>query len=82
MFQMGPVFRIDKDAEKMQLGDQLTMVSLDFIADQLGNLHLQDPEPPVQEEEQQPAIYTFLAGIKDIMEGRPLALAHHMDHHA
>lgn len=40
MFLMGLIFRIDNDAEKMQLGDQLTIDSLDFIADQLENLHL------------------------------------------
>lgn len=38
MFQMGLSVRIDDDAEKMQLGDQLTIGNLDFITDQLRNL--------------------------------------------
>jgi hypothetical protein len=36
---MGIIFNFD-DMEKMQLGAEITFSSLDFIADQLGNLHL------------------------------------------
>ena len=76
------IFRINEDAEKMEPSDEITFNSLHFVGDQLGNLYLQDPEPPVQEEEQPPAIYMFLAGLEDAMEERPLALAHHMNLYA
>jgi hypothetical protein len=36
----------------------------------------------VQEEEQLPAIYMFLAGLKDTVEEGPLALANHMNLYA
>jgi dsDNA-binding SOS-regulon protein len=54
------------DLEKMQLGSEITFDSLDFIADQLRNLHLQELKPAVQEEEQ-PSICIFLAGLEDAM---------------
>lgn len=40
---MGIVFNFDS-TDKMELGFEITYGSLDFIADQLGNHHLQEPE--------------------------------------
>ena len=39
MFRTAVIFNID-DAEKLQPGFEITFGSLDFITDQLGNLHL------------------------------------------
>jgi hypothetical protein len=54
------------DLEKMQLGSEITFDSLDFVTDQLRNLHLQELKPAVQEEES-PSICIFLAGLEDVM---------------
>lgn len=77
---MGLVFNFD-DIDKMQPGPEITFDSLDFVADQLGNLYLQEPNPPMQEEEP-PSICMFLAGLEETMETGPLALANHMDLYA
>ena len=45
VFQMGLIFRFD-DIEKVQPRDEITFSSLDFNADQLGNLRQKDLEPP------------------------------------
>jgi hypothetical protein len=37
---MGLIFKFDDNVERMQLGKKITFGNLDFIADQLGNLHL------------------------------------------
>jgi hypothetical protein len=46
MFRMGIIINIDDAAERMQPGEKITFGSLDFIADQFGDLHLQEPEHP------------------------------------
>jgi hypothetical protein len=48
---MGIIINIDGDAEKMQPSERITFGSLDFITDRFGNLHLQEPKPPMEEEE-------------------------------
>ena len=40
MFQMGLIFKVSDDTEKMQLGDKITFRSLDFTPNQLRNLRL------------------------------------------
>jgi hypothetical protein len=74
-------FNLD-DVEKMQPSVEITFSRLDFISDQLENLHLQEPEPPVQEEEQPPSIFMFLTGLEDTVKAGPLALSHHMNLYA
>jgi hypothetical protein len=81
MFQMGVVFNFD-DVEKMQPSTEITFGGLDFIVNQLGNLHLQEGEPPMQEDEQPPSICLFLVGIENAMEAGPLVLAGHMNLHS
>jgi hypothetical protein len=60
------------DMKKMQPVTEITFGSLDFVTDQLGNLHLQEPELAMQEEEQSPSICMFLAGLEDAMEVGPI----------
>jgi hypothetical protein len=48
VFQMEIITNIDDVAGRMQLGEKITFGSLDFIADQFGDLHLQVPELPVE----------------------------------
>jgi hypothetical protein len=67
----------------MQPSTEIIFDSLDFIANQLRNLHLQDPKPPVLEEEEEPlAICMFLVGLKDVMEEGSLTLPNHMNLYA
>ena len=51
---MGIIFNFGNDTEKMQPGEKISFGKLDFIANQLENLHLQELEMPEQEEEQCP----------------------------
>lgn len=51
----------------MQPDAKITFGILDFVVDQLGNLHLQEPKP-IEQEEQPPAIYMFLSGLEDTVE--------------
>ena len=51
---MDIVFNFGDDEEKMQPGEKISFGKLDFIANQLENLHLQELEMPEQEEEQCP----------------------------
>jgi hypothetical protein len=46
------IFNLSDDTEKMQPGEKISFGKLDFITDQLGNLRLQEPETPEQQEEQ------------------------------
>jgi hypothetical protein len=49
---MGIVFKFGDELEEVQLGKRITFGKLDFITNQFGDLHLQEPEPTEQEEEQ------------------------------
>ena len=71
---MGIIINIDDAAERMQPGEKITFGSLDFITDQFGDLHLQEPELPV-EEEQPPLIYAFFTGLEEAVNVGPCALA-------
>lgn len=51
---MGIILNFDDNVEKMQLGERITFGDMDFIANQFGNLQLQEPKPPVEEKEQPP----------------------------
>lgn len=62
-FQIGIVFNFDESG-KFHLGDGITFGTLHFIADGLGNLHLQEPKPIMKEEEPL-AICMSLAGLED-----------------
>jgi hypothetical protein len=59
---MGIIINIDETAEKMQPGEKITFSSLDFITDWFGNLHLQEPKPPMEEKEQPPSSMHSLPG--------------------
>jgi hypothetical protein len=41
---MGIIINIDDTTERMQLGKKIIFGSLDFITDQFGDLHLQEPK--------------------------------------
>jgi hypothetical protein len=43
---MGIIFNFD-NGEKFHPGGEINFGSLDFVADQLWNLHLHEPEPAV-----------------------------------
>lgn len=74
---MGIIFNFD-DGEKLQPGSEISFDSMDFIIDQLGNLHLKEPEPPAQEDEPL-TICMFLSRLKDSMAIGAPVLARHMD---
>ena len=74
MFQMGIIINIDDVAGRMQPGEKITFGSLNFIADQFGDLHLQEPKLHV-EEEQPPPICAFFAGLEEAVNVGPCALA-------
>jgi hypothetical protein len=59
------IINIDDTTERMQLDEKITFGSLGFIADQLEDLHLQEPELPVEEDEQPPPICAFFAGLEE-----------------
>lgn len=50
MFQMGLMFKIGDDSEKMQPGDKVTFGSLNVISNQLRISRLQEFKPPMWEE--------------------------------
>ena len=71
---MGIIINIGDAAEKMQPGEKITFDILDFIADQFGNLHLQEPESPMEEQEQPPPICTFFVGLEEAVDVGPALL--------
>jgi hypothetical protein len=77
---MRTIINIDDVAEKMQSSEKITFGSVDFIANRFGDLHLQEPESPV-EEEQPPPICAFFAGLEEVVDVRPRALAQHLNHY-
>jgi hypothetical protein len=78
---MGIIINTDDAVKKMQPGEEITFDSLDFIANWFGELHLQQSEPAVEEEERPPPICTFFAGLEDAVEQGPYALALHLNHY-
>ena len=79
---MGTIFNFGNETEKMQPGEKISFGKLDFIADQLENLHLQELETPEQEEERSPPFCAFVAGLEESVDAGPLALARHLTRHA
>jgi hypothetical protein len=73
------IINIDDATERMQPGEKITFSSLDFITDKFGDLHLQEPELPVEEDEQPPPICTFFAGLEEAVNVGPCALAQHLN---
>jgi hypothetical protein len=72
---MGIVFDFGDEPEKMQPGMRIVFGNLDFIAEQFGDLRLQEPEPIEREEEQSLQIRAFTAGLEKAIDGGPLAIA-------
>ena len=54
--------------EKMQLGAKITFCSLDFITDRFGDMHLREPESPMEEEEEPPLIYAIFVRLEEAMD--------------
>jgi hypothetical protein len=75
---MGIIINIDDDAERMQSGEKITFGNLDFIADQFGDLHLQEPELPMEKEEQPPPICAFFIRLEEVVNVGPYAFAQHL----
>jgi len=78
---MDIVFNFGDDEEKMQPGEKISFGKLDIIADQLGILHLQEPETLEQKEEQSPPVYAYAVGMEEAVDVGSLALAHHLTLH-
>jgi hypothetical protein len=76
---MGIIIILDDATERMQPGEKITFGSLDCIADQFGDLHIQEPELPIEEEEQPPPICAFFAGLEEAMDVGPCALTQHLN---
>jgi hypothetical protein len=51
---MGIIINLDDATERMQPGENITFGGLDFIANQFRDLHPQEPELPVEEENSLP----------------------------
>jgi hypothetical protein len=81
MFQMGIIINIDDAMKRMQPGKKITFDNLDFIIDQFGDLHLQETELPVEEEEQPPPISVFFTRLEEAVNVGPCALAQHLNHY-
>jgi hypothetical protein len=62
---MGIIFNFDSD--------------LDFITDWFRDLHLQEPEPSLEEEEQPPPVYAFFARLEEVVGTGPRALSRHLN---
>ena len=65
---MGIIINIDGATKKMQLDERITFDGMDFIADRFGDLHLQEPESLMEEEEQPPSIYVFFTRLEEAMD--------------
>jgi hypothetical protein len=78
---MGIVFDFGVEPEKMQLGTKIVFSKLDFIADQFGDLRLQELEPTEREEEQSLQIRAFAARLEESVNGGPLAITRHLACH-
>lgn len=52
---------------------------LHFITDWFRDLHLQEPKPSMEEEEQPPPVYAFFAGLDEVVDAGPRALARHLN---
>ena len=62
----------------MQPDEKIAFGSLEFIADQFGDLYLQEAKLPMEEEEP-PLICAFLVGLEEAMNVGPCALAQHLN---
>jgi hypothetical protein len=77
---MGIIINLNDATERMQSGEKITFGSLDFIADQFGDLHLQEPKLPT-EEEQPPPICAFFTRLEEAVDVGPYALTQHLNHY-
>jgi hypothetical protein len=77
---MGIIFNFN-NYDSFAPGTMISFGRLDYIANQLGNLHLQDPNPVMQEEQLHP-LCKVLAGLENTVDVGAPALARHMDLHA
>lgn len=79
---MGIIFKFGDHGDKMQPSEKITIGKLNFITDRLGNLRLQEPESPKEEEARPPLVHAFVAGLEEAVDGGPIAIAHHLTQHA
>jgi hypothetical protein len=79
---MGIVFNFGDHGDKMQPSEKITFGKLNFITDRLGNLRLQEPESPEEEEARPPLVHAFVARLEEAMDGGPLTFTHHLTRHA
>ena len=66
---MGIVFNFGNELERMQPGEKITFGKLDFIANQLGNLCLQELEMLQREEEWSLPVRAFSARFEVVVDG-------------
>jgi hypothetical protein len=71
---MGIVFNFGNELERMQPGEKITFGKLDFIANQLGNLCLQELEMLQREEEWSLPVRAFSARLEEVVDGGLLAI--------
>ena len=69
---MGIIFHFGDEPEKMLLGEKISFGELNFVADQLGNLRLLEPDT-TQEEEHSLSIHAFTARLEEVVDAGPLA---------
>ena len=65
----------------MKPGKKITFGKLDFIAARFGDLRLQELEPTEKQEERSLQIRAVTAGLEEVVDGGPLAIARHLSHH-
>jgi hypothetical protein len=75
---MGIVFNLGDEPEEVRPGERITFGKLDFIADQFGDLHLQECEPNKQEEEPSLQIRAFATGLEEAVDAGPHAIGDHL----